>query len=154
HARSRSRWTKRHAPWSSEASEAPCASAIEGAVTEEERLVLEEALAAMPDDTRDVLTLFYREERSVRQVARLLGLSESAVKKRLERARSALRSGVEERFAAVTGKSAVGSLFVASVMGSLAFAAPSTAAAATILLPKAGKAALLALVAPSAVAAV
>src|SRR5262249_8885361 len=97
--------------------------------------------------------LFYREEQSVRQVASLLGISESAVKKRLERARSSLRSGVEGRFAALAGKSAVTSMFVASVMGCLAFAAPSTAAAGTVLLPKAGKSVLLAALVPSAAVA-
>ncbi|MBX3227479.1 MAG: sigma-70 family RNA polymerase sigma factor [Labilithrix sp.] len=150
-ARSRRRYEKRHAPWDAEASErAAETSAEDAAISEEERLVLEEALAAMPDDARDVLLLFYREGQSVRQVARLLGLSESAVKKRLERARGALREGVEARFAAVAGRSAAGVAFVAAVAGSLAFAAPTTAAAATVLLPNAGKTAL-AMLAPAAV---
>lgn len=152
YARSRQRYERRREAWRPE--EEVARSPMDEAISEEERLVLEEALAAMPDDARDVLTLFYREGRSVAQVAHLLGIGESAVKKRLERARNALRADVEARFATVAAKSAVGASFVAAVTGTLAFGAPSTAAAAA-LAPKLAKAsfslALLPLVAPPVV---
>ncbi len=64
----------------------------------EEQRVLAEAIEALPDDAREVLILYYREGQSVRQVAGLLGLSEAAVRKRLSRSRSRLRSDVVERF--------------------------------------------------------
>lgn len=131
HARSQRRFEKRHAPWHDDADVALPAP-LETAISEEERLVLEEALAAMPDDARDVLTLFYREGRSIRQVAHLLGLSEAAVKKRLERARDALRADVESRFEAIVSRTATGAAFVLTVTGALAFTAPSTAAAAAM----------------------
>ncbi|RYG25886.1 sigma-70 family RNA polymerase sigma factor [bacterium] len=61
---------------------------------EAERQAIRDALGALHVDAREVLILFYREERSVKQVAELLEISESAVKKRLERARVALKEGL------------------------------------------------------------
>jgi RNA polymerase sigma-70 factor (ECF subfamily) len=49
-------------------------------------------LAQLPPIHRDVLYLMYFEDMSVRDIARHLDLSESAVKKRLERARNALQA--------------------------------------------------------------
>ena len=72
----------------------------------EQHAVLQEALDALPDDARDVMVLFYREGQSVRQVAGLLGLSEAAVKKRLSRARKAVRADVLSRFGQAAAKSA------------------------------------------------
>src|SRR5947209_3638955 len=70
------------------------------------------ALDQIPDDARELLLLYYREGRSTHQVAELLELSEAAVRKRLERARTTLRT----RFVAI------GALVLASVPGA-AFAA-------------------------------
>ncbi len=64
---------------------------------EEAEARVREALDLLPEDAREVLLLFYREEQSTRQVAVLLELSEGAVRKRLERARETLR----ERFDAL-----------------------------------------------------
>ncbi len=61
---------------------------------EAERQAIRDALDALHSDTREVLILYYREDRSVKQVAALLEISESAVKKRLERARAALKEGL------------------------------------------------------------
>ena len=61
---------------------------------------LRKALEQLPPMHRDVLYLMYFEELSVKEIAGFLGLTEAAVKKRLERARQALRSvlaGEEER---------------------------------------------------------
>jgi RNA polymerase sigma factor (sigma-70 family) len=55
------------------------------------------ALDELDAPDRDVLVQFYREGRSVRQLADQLGLAEAAVRKRLSRARSRLRAGVEDR---------------------------------------------------------
>jgi len=53
---------------------------------------LRAVLAQLPTIHRDVLYLMYFEDMSVRDIARQLDLSESAVKKRLERARGALQA--------------------------------------------------------------
>jgi len=53
--------------------------------------VLRKALEQLPEIHRDVLYLMYFEELSVKEIAGFFGLTESAVKKRLERARQALQ---------------------------------------------------------------
>lgn len=49
------------------------------------------ALLSLKPEFRTPVYLFYYEQMSVRQIARILSLSEAAVKKRLERARARLR---------------------------------------------------------------
>jgi RNA polymerase sigma factor (sigma-70 family) len=98
---------------------------------EEERL-LAEALGELSDEAREVVTLYYREGRSVRQVADLLGLREEAVKQRLSRARSRLRETMLDRLGATLQRTAPGATFTAAVMTALALSAPATATAAGI----------------------
>jgi RNA polymerase sigma factor (sigma-70 family) len=54
------------------------------------------ALARVPDVYREALVLFYYEQRSTRDVADALGITEEAVHKRLSRGRSFLAAGLEE----------------------------------------------------------
>ena len=56
--------------------------------------VVGDALARVPDTYRDVLVLYYREQRSIRDVARALDISESAALQRLARGRQYLADGV------------------------------------------------------------
>ena len=56
--------------------------------------VIGEALGRVPDTYRDVLVLYYREQRPARDIAELLGLSEGAVMQRLARGRQYLADGV------------------------------------------------------------
>ena len=53
-------------------------------------------LYALPAKWKTVLMLYYFEGYSVKEIGEILGLSESAVKKRLQRAREALRLEMEE----------------------------------------------------------
>lgn len=82
---------------------------------EEERL-LSEALERIPDDAREALTLFYREGCSTQQVARLLDLSDEAVRKRVSRARLAVKEELEKSFGDIARKTAPGAAFTASVL--------------------------------------
>jgi RNA polymerase sigma factor (sigma-70 family) len=111
--------------------------AAEHLLAAEQRAVLREALGELPDDTREVLTLFYREGQSVAQVAALLELSEDAIKKRLSRARSALRHTVLERLGETLGATAPGAAFGMAVMAALPLAAPATASALSLSASKA-----------------
>jgi RNA polymerase sigma factor (sigma-70 family) len=98
-------------------------------MAEEERRMLAVAIDELPDEAREVVTLYYREGRSVRQVADLLGLREEAVKQRLSRARSRLRQSMLERLGETLQRTAPGAAFTAGVIA-LTFAAPATAGAA------------------------
>lgn len=57
---------------------------------EERANKLEEALAALPDGYREVLELYYYQEKSAKEIAEELGLSVNAVTTRLSRARKLL----------------------------------------------------------------
>ena len=57
-------------------------------------LSLKDAFSKLPDHYKEVLTLFYYEDLSVREIAGLLKLSEGAVKKLLQRSREALKKRV------------------------------------------------------------
>lgn len=58
-----------------------------------ERLV-GDALARVPEKYRDVLVLYYREQRPIAEIARLLDISEAAALQRLARGRQYLADGV------------------------------------------------------------
>src|SRR5207247_6544932 len=90
-----------------------------------------EALASLPNETREIFLLYYREERSATQVAALFDLSEDAVMKRLSRGRAALRETILERTGDVLRRTAPGAAFTSAVVATaLSIGAPSTAAAA------------------------
>lgn len=97
---------------------------------DEQAVMLAAALDAIPDDSRETLLLFYREGQSSRQVASLLGLSDAAVRKRLQRAREALQSEMLSRVGEISRHSAPSLAFTASVVAMMA-GAPAQAAAAT-----------------------
>src|SRR5262245_55861524 len=96
----------------------------------EQRRALRNALASLPEDTREVLILFYREGQSVAQVATLLDLSEAAVKKRLSRARTALRGMVLDQLDDSLKRTAPGVAFTIAVMAALPLTMPLSASAA------------------------
>jgi RNA polymerase sigma factor (sigma-70 family) len=112
----------------------PAPDAMERLLDRERREAVAAAVDALPEGSREVVLLYYREGESVRQVADLLELSETAVKQRLHRARAALREEVMEH----VRESAPGAAFTVSVMGALTLAAPGTAAAATLGAGKVG----------------
>ncbi|MFT3913552.1 MAG: RNA polymerase sigma factor [Anaeromyxobacteraceae bacterium] len=97
----------------------------------EERRALAEAMAALPDDARETVVLYYREGRSAAQVARLLGLSEEAVWQRLTRARAALRADLLARAGDVLERTTPGAAFTAAVLAALGTGLPTAAGAAT-----------------------
>jgi RNA polymerase sigma factor (sigma-70 family) len=112
----------------------PRPGALDALVAEEERVRLAAMIDALPPSTREVVVLYYREGRSARQVAGLLGIGEDAVKQRLSRSRARLRAALAERLEGTAPTAA----FTAAVMTALSVAALGAAAAATL---GAGKAA-------------
>lgn len=103
----------------------------------EQSEMLARALDGIPDESREVLLLFYREGQSSRQVAELLGLSDGAVRKRLQRARDSLQAELLAMVGDVARSSAPGMAFTALVTASLV-TAPAKAGAATAVVAGAG----------------
>ena len=62
-----------------------------------EHLALWQAVLSLSDDLRSAVTLFYYEGLSVREIAAVLNISESAVKTRLSRGREKLRRLLNEQ---------------------------------------------------------
>lgn len=91
----------------------------------EEQQIFAEVFDELPEETRETVILYYREEQSARHVADLLGISEEAVKQRLSRARTRMRESVRDRFAAAVRRTAPGVAFPAAVVMSLGTAAAS-----------------------------
>jgi RNA polymerase sigma factor (sigma-70 family) len=105
--------------------------AITCALSVEERRVLDECIDDLPDQSRELMILFYREEQSVSRVAALLEIKEDAVKKRLQRARQSVRASVLARFGELALATAPTAGFTAVVAGLLLATGPATAAAIT-----------------------
>jgi RNA polymerase sigma factor (sigma-70 family) len=95
---------------------------------EEERAATE-IISSLPEDSRETLLLFYREGQSSQQVARLLGISDAAVRKRLSRAREAVREELLQRFGRFARGSAPSAAFTATLVGVLGLASKPAAAA-------------------------
>jgi RNA polymerase sigma factor (sigma-70 family) len=101
-------------------------------IADEERRLLALVLDELPDETRDVVILYYREGESTEQVARLLGLTEANVRQRLSRARTRLRASLLDRFGMAARHSAPDAGFTAAVLTALAVGAPVASSAATL----------------------
>jgi len=65
------------------------------ALPPEDRALIEE-VAELPEKQRTVIHLYYYEGFTVREIAKLLGVTASTVKMRLKRGRDALRNRLEE----------------------------------------------------------
>jgi RNA polymerase sigma factor (sigma-70 family) len=97
---------------------------------QQEETLVAELIDDLPEETREILLIYYREGQSSKQVASLLGMQDAAVRKRLSRARQSLAEGLLSRLGEFARSSAPTAAFTAIVVGSLAFT--QTAAAAGI----------------------
>jgi RNA polymerase sigma factor (sigma-70 family) len=100
------------------------------AVSKQEEELLWNTLAELPESYREPLVLFYREERSVAQVASQLALSENAVKQRLSRGRAMLKAEMSALVESALSRSRPGVGFTAGVLAAIALTAPTSAAVA------------------------
>src|SRR3546814_18507079 len=87
----------RHRPLDGEGAEIAISLAADPSPTPAQQLFQDEReqaatelIAALPEDSREVLLLYYRQGQSSQQVATQLGHSDAAVRKRLPRARPGL----------------------------------------------------------------
>ncbi|MCB1553248.1 MAG: sigma-70 family RNA polymerase sigma factor [Xanthomonadales bacterium] len=80
---------------------------------------LRDAIEQVPEDTREVLLLFYMEGQSSQQVAALLGMSDANVRKRLQRARALLNAQFEHTFADAAVRAKPGPALASAVLAAL-----------------------------------
>lgn len=94
----------------------------------EQEAIAAELIDELPEETREILLIYYREGQSSKHVAELLGMRDAAVRKRLSRARASLREDLLKRlghFAVITAPSLAFTALVVATLG----ASPSVAAA-------------------------
>lgn len=96
-----------------------------------EESVVAELIDELPEETREILLIYYREGQSSKQVAALLGMQDAAVRKRLSRARQSLHRELLERIGDFAMASAPTAMFTAVVVGGLSIS--GTASAATLV---------------------
>jgi RNA polymerase sigma factor (sigma-70 family) len=116
----------------------PSPTPIQRLVEDEREHAAAELISALPEDSREVLLLFYREGQSSQQVALLLGMSDAAVRKRLSRARASLREDLLTRFGEFAAGSAPGAAFTGIIATALSIASPPAAAKSILTIAAAG----------------
>lgn len=103
-------------------------------IAQEERAMLEQALLQIPAEYRDALVMYYRQEKSTREVALGLGIKEATVRTRLHRARQMLREEIAGRLERTLERTAPDKTFTKAVMaavGGTAIGMSASAAGAT-----------------------
>ncbi len=102
----------------------------QAAVARERREVVWSALREVPPEYREPMVLFYRRQRSVRQVAADLDLSEETVRQRLRRGRQFIKAQVCSLVEDVLAESGPGKAFTVAVVAALPALTAQTASAA------------------------
>jgi len=103
-------------------------SVPERLIRQEEETMMQTALMRIPQDYRDVLILFYRQQQSVEKVAEQLELTEDAVRTRLHRGRQMLRDEVAAMVERSLERTAPGKDFTKAVMVAIGGIIAGTAA--------------------------
>ncbi|WP_337841176.1 sigma-70 family RNA polymerase sigma factor [Rheinheimera sp.] len=96
---------------------------------EQQNALIASLIAQLPDESREIVLLFYREEQNSQQVAQLLGLTETNVRKKLQRVRELLKAQWLRRGGEVLCSTAPGLGLTTAVGAMLSSVAPPAAAA-------------------------
>ena len=92
----------------------------------------------LPEESREVVLLYYREEKSTAQVATLLSISEESVRKKLSRARATLKQKVLDNYGKVIFSTAPALAFPSMMLGTLTMSSSAKAATSSSVVGKAG----------------
>jgi RNA polymerase sigma factor (sigma-70 family) len=79
----------------------PSYTADEHLLREEQNVLIQTLLAELPDESREIVLLYYREQQNSQSVALLLGLNETTVRKRLSRVRALIKDQILARYGKV-----------------------------------------------------
>lgn len=113
----------------------------EAATSAEEKALLWRTLARLPENYREPLVLFYREQKSIAQVAAALELTDDVVKQRLSRGRVLLRDELAGVLETALFRTRPGAAFTAAVLTALPPALAAAGIAASVGTAKAATAA-------------
>ena len=102
-------------------------------ILKEQETLVRQALQELPNDHREVLVLYYREQQSTRQVAQQLGLSEGAVRQRISRSRQMLQDKLQSIVADTLKQTRPTDLFTTAVIASVASLTMNKTASAGLL---------------------
>jgi RNA polymerase sigma factor (sigma-70 family) len=108
----------------------PSHSADVNLLRKEQNLLIQTVLAELPDESREIVLLYYREHQSSQSVALLLGINETTVRKRLSRVRALIKAQVLSRYGnVILSTSPLG--ISALVLSGLSVSSPVAAAVIT-----------------------
>ena len=104
----------------------------DAAISKEQETIVWGALEEIPEQFREPMVFFYREQQSVKEVAAGLGLSEEATRQRLLRGRRMLKESVSSLVEETLGRTRPGKVFTVAVIAALpALTAEAASAAIT-----------------------
>ena len=99
---------------------------------DQQALVLSKVVDELPEEAREVVLLYYREEQSGAQVARLLNISDDAVRQQLHRARLSLREKLMEKYGSLFLSTAPALTISSAVLFGAGFSTPAHAATGSV----------------------
>lgn len=91
--------------------------------------IMADFISRLPPDSREIVLLFYREEQNSQQVAELLGLSETNVRKKLQRVRDLLKQQLLAKYGKLILTTAPGMGLTTAICSALTLSSPPVAAA-------------------------
>jgi zinc protease len=108
---------------------------VELTISAEEQSIVQSSLESIPENYREAIVLFYRQDQNIREVARALDISEDAAKQRLSRGRAMLKDRVAAVVEEVLHKSRPGRSFTASVIAGVTAASAAAQGGAVVAAP-------------------
>ncbi len=93
--------------------------------------IIQQLLSDLPEQSREIILLYYREEQSSKQVAQLLEISEVNVRKKLSRIREQLKSELMSKFGSLILSTAPAIGFSTIVLSAITHSTPAVAASIT-----------------------
>jgi len=105
----------------------------EAAMIQEQRAVVSQALSEIPESLREPLILFYREQKSIQEVAAQFGLTENTARQRISRGRKLLRQQVAHMVETTIARTRPGKAFTTAVIVCIAGTAGKSSAAVAVV---------------------
>lgn len=96
---------------------------------EQQSVIIKSLIEQLPEDSREMILLYYREEKSTKQVAKLLEVSDDLVRKKLSRARVIIKQQWLDRYGEVLLSTAPTLGFTAMIVGAATGSSPAAATA-------------------------